>query len=333
MKLSEDKRIISYTITADDENKRLDVVARKAFHFLPLSIVFKSIRTGRITINKQKTSSNYRLKIEDSLSYEHPSSLNIFYPNLLTNANKQNHPIVWSQQQVALYKTLTILWENEHFVIVNKPVHWISHGNTPSLNEWLLWSYGENQSISFNKSPTHRLDVGTSGLVVLAKTLIGARTFTHLQQHNHLEKIYVSIVEGRIYKPILSELYLERKNKKTYVHKQANTNTKFSITHIYPIKHHGEYTLVACSIKAGKTHQIRAVCAHYKHPILGDTLYGSKQKNSQYFLHSYLLKDNSLTLPEKTLAPIPSSFNEMLNKLKITDHSLPDHLVQIDKFF
>jgi RluA family pseudouridine synthase len=310
MRLSEDKKELLYPVGSNDQGKRLDVVARKVLVFLPLSQIFSEIRKGNIRVNGQKATQNQRLYLDDTLSYRSKTPLT---HEATTPAREASPPV--SGQILQQYQSLEVLWENPDWVVVNKPIGWISHGDQPSLTHWLVWKYGQQSSLSFAMSPAHRLDVGTSGVVVLAKTVQGARLFAQQQEQLQLTKIYLALVHGHLAEPSHTTLYLSRKNKKSFIHTISQSDAKEVITSFYPLQHSQHYTLVACKITHGRTHQIRAVAAHLHHPLVGDTLYGSTQQSTGFCLHSYALLSSMQELPEVLIAPLPESFGQRLTQL------------------
>ncbi|NIZ47555.1 RluA family pseudouridine synthase [Entomospira nematocerorum] len=324
MKPSKDSTpVITYVITSDDVNKRLDVIARVVFPFLQLSQIFQAIRKGVIRVNHQKSKGNVRLIMHDTISYHGVIPEDITKVPEKTSSKVFLSPKINPRMQTE-YQHLDILLETSDIVIINKPTSWISHGSPPALTSWLQWKYGTTQSVSFNMSPVHRLDVGTSGANILAKTISGARTASDLLQQHRIKKIYLAIVEGKLEHSIHSSVYLDRINKKTFVSSYASSiSSKQAITTIHPLVSTAQYSLVACLIETGRTHQIRAVTAYHHYPLVGDMLYNTPMRartssnNQQYFLHCYLLIDESQSLFNTIKAPLPDAFIREMKNLDI----------------
>ncbi|NIZ19490.1 RluA family pseudouridine synthase [Entomospira culicis] len=329
MKLSSDSHEqISHYIKENDASKRLDVVARRAFPFLHLAEIFQAIRKGTIKVNGKKSSQKYRLVEGDILTFVAKNMQERMGESQTMHTTTARS--VFTQEEIACYQLLEILWESQDFVAINKPVGWISHGNFPSLTDWLIWKYGVEESLSFNRAPVHRLDVGTTGVIILAKTSHGARQFFQLQEEKRLIKIYLAIVDGKVSEPITSQLYLYRQENKSFCLDAPRSDAKLAITHIYPLKSRAKKSLIACVIETGRTHQIRAVCAHYHHPLSGDALYNPHSK-SGYNLHHYLFYDPSKSVKSPLIAPPPPLFIENLAQYNLTmpETTLGDNIQKI----
>lgn len=200
--------------------------------------------------------------------------------------NPKRHPVEnvdWSQ---------TIVEENEHFVVINKPYNVPVHATVDNLRENVLF-----QASQYLKCPlyvTHRLDVETTGLLMLAKTKIFQNVFNYLLQNKHVTKKYKAHSENRPPEGLIRH-YLQ--------------NGQFSpkLTSIDPIEGWQLCELVVENIKeiklpnekpgfesqilllTGRTHQIRAQMTGLNCPLFGDTLYGNENKEFPLGLKAYHL--------------------------------------------
>lgn len=164
-----------------------------------------------------------------------------------------------------------ILFENDDFIVLNKPSGLLSipdrEGKETSLKKLLQEKYGEIFTV-------HRLDKGTSGLIVFAKNQEAHKHFSHEFENRQMEKIYLGLVIGslenkkaRIDAPI-SE-HPVKKGLMT-IHRKG----KESLTDYEVLDDFGIYSWLQFQIHTGRTHQIRVHMKHTGHPIACDDLYG-----------------------------------------------------------
>ncbi len=195
-----------------------------------------------------------------------------------------------------------IVYEDEYLIGVNKPagisVQPLSPTETGTLMNGLVAKYpfladvGDEPLIA---GAVHRIDGGTSGLVIVAKDQATFDAMRKIFSERKVEKHYRALVEGRVTKqgrvscflchdPHLS--YCKMIDSKTC--KEARESL-LAETYYSPIHGSGRNTLLDVSIRTGITHQIRAQLAIAGYPIVGDTLYGAKPQNNRegFCLHSY----------------------------------------------
>lgn len=145
----------------------------------------------------------------------------------------------------------------------------------------------------------HRLDRNTCGLILFAKTDKSEKNAKKAIKEHRIKKVYQAVVCGTGLKPFSKEIaYLKKDAKQSQV-------TIFNKHVLGSVEIETDYTLkrvskglslVEVELITGKTHQIRAHLAYLKHPILGDTKYGSKEINEKYKLKRQLLVSKRLTL-------------------------------------
>lgn len=143
----------------------------------------------------------------------------------------------------------------------------------------------------------HRLDKGTSGLMVVARHPRAREKLKEQFAEHSIEREYVALVVGKLEaKPsrgarsadarsrdeeVLTFATLHGRHPKDRLRFSSKVKTgKRAVTHVTPLEHFGDYaTYVACRLETGRTHQIRVHLADNKTPILGDMLYGKPPKN------------------------------------------------------
>lgn len=150
-------------------------------------------------------------------------------------------------QQAAPYQ---ILFEDDAFVVVNKPVGIVTNGER-SLEKKLQQVYLGLQAI-------HRLDKDTSGVVLFARTAAVFEKMKELFMHKAVYKEYEALVQGQVQKNITVNSPIERES---------------AVSHVQVLKRYELYTHVRVQIETGRKHQIRIHCAKLGHPVLGEKHY------------------------------------------------------------
>lgn len=189
---------------------------------------------------------------------------------------------------------LSIVYEDEDFLLLNKGAGVVVHPThahkEDTIGNFVLYYY-DSKGFQGDFHPVHRLDRGTSGLLVVAKHPFAQEQFK-LQLHSpQFRREYLAIVwgkvdppQGRIDGPILSTGQMMRVVDPTGLP---------AVTHYETISQSQwqgrEISLVSATLESGRTHQIRVHFSHLGHPLLGDELYGAGDFLSHTGLHAYRL--------------------------------------------
>lgn len=197
-------------------------------------------------------------------------------------------------------KEIKIIWEDEDILVLNKPAGVVTtrERSTDNRNFYLEdWVKNNRPNGLPREGIVHRLDKGTSGLVVVAKTEM-AMIDLKKQFKTHLtKKIYWALVEGDF--PFEAEIDMPIKRSNYGFDKfGVSEDGKQAITTAKIIKKYKKdekiYSLIEIGLKTGRTHQIRVHMSYLRWPIVGDHLYGSKTVLGRPFLHA---RELSLNLP------------------------------------
>ncbi len=248
-----------------------------------------------------------------------------------------------------------IIFENEDYLIINKPAGLIVHGGPgitePALTDWLrkLYPFIENVGEDpLRPGLVHRLDKEASGLMVIAKN---QKSFDHFKKqfkNRRITKKYIALAYGHINKdediinfpikrahdgykmaalPTSSEAITDKNkpNNRDRGTLRAQEESREAITEFNVIKRYINYTLLEVKIKTGRTHQIRVHLYAYGHPLLGDPLYFTKKtkvRNQKINLGRIFLVASELSF--KDLNKEKQTFNielptELSNFLKKTN--------------
>ncbi len=305
-----------FTITINDDNKRVDNVVRKFLPDLPLKIIFKSLRNGDILVNNKKVKQNSRVNTGDIIS---------IYNQFLSHKRRED------KSTSGLDKN-RIIFENAHLIIYNKKLGELVHGSNDSLDrkvkEYLKQKTVE--SLSFSPGPLHRLDRNTQGLIVFSVSLAGARFFTDLLQQGYTQKFYLTVVEGTFTKKEkwVDKLSRDEKSLKSY----SSNSGKEAITIFTPIYTKNNLTVAIVEIKTGRTHQIRVQCALHNRPLAGDIKYSGNKNFKDYYLSAISLsinKKNDIINKNKIYLPFTQTDYSMLKSfLSQEEINLVDRLLK-----
>ena len=213
----------------------------------------------------------------------------------------------------------TILYEDDHILVVDKPAGMLIHPSrsrlTGTLANRVLGYYNRTgQKCAFH--PITRLDRDTFGIVLLAKNAHVHGILTGMQTEGKIQKTYHALVfggpeadSGIIDAPIARR---ELPSLLRYVNQDGKpSRTLFSV-----LERRGNVTKLELQPVTGRTHQLRVHCAHMGWPILGDPQYGSKASQSlseQMGLTSQLLCAKSLSFPH----PITGEQMELSSQLDV----------------
>ena len=279
-------------------------------HFLQFSRsqLKRWIDDGTVTVNGQTVKAKYQLQAGDRVVIEPETPVEI-------DLEPENIP-------------LDIVYEDDDVLVVNKPQGMVVHPAPGHPNHTLvnaLMYYAPLSSINGELRPgiVHRIDKDTSGLLMVAKTDRAHRSLTaQLKEKSNLRE-YVALVHGVIKEnegTIDAPLARSPKDRK----KQAVVvGGRHAVTHFRVLKRYQHYTLVACRLETGRTHQIRVHMKYINHPLAGDSLYGPRKTlpgHGQY-LHARLLGfEHPVTGEEMVFtASLPDYFEQMLSYLDRTD--------------
>lgn len=166
---------------------------------------------------------------------------------------------------------IDIIFENEDFVVINKPSGLLSVPDRiqseSSLKDLLKENYGEIFTV-------HRLDKATSGLIVFAKNALAHKTLSQLFEGREVEKFYIGLVVGNIHPSsgTIDAPIIEHPAKKGLM--TTHVKGKTSITNYSTVENFKNYSLVQFQILTGRTHQIRVHLQHIGHQLVCDDLYG-----------------------------------------------------------
>jgi 23S rRNA pseudouridine1911/1915/1917 synthase len=175
-----------------------------------------------------------------------------------------------------------VVHEDPSLAVIDKPGGVAGHALDPrqrgTVAGFLLARYPEAASVGDRLAPglVHRLDTGTSGLLVAARTHAAFLALRSAWRAGNVCKTYLAIVRGRLQSAATIEVALahDPADRRRMVAATGARRAWRATTHIEPLHVFGDRTLVRASMQTGVMHQIRVHLALHGHPVLDDALYG-----------------------------------------------------------
>ena len=205
-------------------------------------------------------------------------------------------------------KKLAILFEDDDFLVVDKPAGLVSEGSDASVEALLRLQLADPRV-----QAVHRLDRDTTGCLLFAKGAEAMDAAVRVFREHHIRKTYRTIVHER-WDATSSTLDLSIEGER-------------ALTHVTCVRANARASYLVVRIETGRTHQIRRHLAMARHPVLGDRQYGPKsvedpllQAVRRPMLHAAELLMEHPTHPERDLrvfSPIPQDFHTWLNRLRL----------------
>ena len=299
----------------NDAGSRLDKIVRRALPDLGLSQLHRMLRVGQIRLNGKRCKPADRVHAGDRITVRQlpqhqarqPQADADSPPDAVSTASGEQHLEPASQVLIEG----RILLENEHILALHKRRGTLVHGQN-SLAEAVA-RYLRSRitaSLSFRPGPLHRLDRNSSGVILFGKSVHGARRFSQLLRDHAVEKCYLALCAGdvasacRWSKPVSRD----HRTHRSHVAESGRSGRDAATadarrqerrhgsampaeTVVQPLargrNRDGEpLTLILCTIRSGRTHQIRAHAAAHGVPLAGDAKYGGGKLLGGYILHA-----------------------------------------------
>ena len=222
---------------------------------------------------------------------------------------------------------LNIVYEDEHFAVINKPQGMVVHPassyqKNDTLVNALLADLDKLSSINGVIRPgiVHRLDKDTSGLIVVAKTDEAHKSLASQIEKKTARRIYFGLCDGNFKEDNGTIDAPIARNKRDRKKMGIDPDGRRAVTHYTVLERFGKYTLVRFELETGRTHQIRVHSSHIHHPIVGDEVYGGSTalyKNGQLLHARQLVLTHPISGERMTFeAELPEYFENVLEKLR-----------------
>ena len=262
-------------------------------------------RGGGILVNDEPQNAIYLLDIGDKVTIDIPKEEGF-------------------ESLEAISKKLKVVFEDDHFLILDKPagvasIPSVNHSNTMAnyVKAYYIDSGYENHQVHI----VTRLDKDTSGLMLFAKHGYAHARLDKQLQKRAIEKRYLALVkgdgllekEGEIIAPIA-------RDEDSIITRRVAKGGKYAHTSYKVIEQFGNIYLVDIHLHTGRTHQIRVHFSHIGFPLLGDDLYGGSLTEgiSRQALHCHTLKFYNPFSGEEIgrASPLPTDFEHVVQTFK-----------------
>lgn len=324
-------------VDAKKSQKRADVYIAEMLK-ISRSKAAKFCDIGLVTLNGEKIPKNYKVKEKDVLEMSDDRD------ELLFSFEKENDGGI-SDDAVQIVKLsngdglhrenemkilkIGIIYEDEHIIVVDKPAGLLTHAKDEKSGECTLsskiFAYTRGGlargTESYRPGVVHRLDRGTCGVMVMAKTDIAFKRLTEAFEKQEVSKEYEAIVYDNIVRDSGVVTAKIQRNKKNRLKMCVGDDGREARTEFKVLERFGKFTYVSLVIKTGRTHQIRVHMDYIHHPVLGDMLYGKRRDKFKLtwpmlrskkigFLHPITFEKMEFT------AAMPYEFNRVLSILR-----------------
>lgn len=307
-------QVVQVEITEEHHGQRLDNFLITRLKGVPKSHIYRIVRKGEVRVNKGRVDVSYRLVTGDSVRIP-PIRL----------AERTEAVFVAPNLKQALEQS--ILYEDEGFLIINKPAGFAVHGGS-GVSSGIIEGLRLLRPDAHFLELVHRLDKDTSGCLVIAKKRSALRAFHTIFRDNQVQKTYIALLAGQWKKQkfVVNAPLLKNNAKSGERMVSISAHGKEAQTTFTRLKCFDIATLVEATPKTGRTHQIRVHALHLGHPIIGDERYGQddtnlffKQKGyKRMFLHAKTLHFLHPTtgVAMKIHAPLPPQLEILLQNEK-----------------
>lgn len=282
-----------FKIGDEESGTRIDIYLQKRLPETSRSFIRKLISDSKVLADGRTVKPAYIVRVGDVVEADFPEK----------NRLQKEH------------LELPVIYEDESCLVIDKPAGVLTHSKgvfnpEPTVGtfvrDYVKGLTAEREGI------VHRLDRGTSGIIIVAKTADAQKWLQKQFSTRKVEKTYFAIVNGVPISPdALIDIPIQRNPKKPQSFR-AHLNGKAAQTTYHTERAGESWALLRLTPKTGRTHQLRVHLQHLGHSIIGDTFYGGLPAK-RLLLHASELE---ITLPSKQImvftSPLPPEFKEYM---------------------
>ncbi|AWN81491.1 RluA family pseudouridine synthase [Candidatus Cardinium hertigii] len=273
--------------------------------------------------NKAILKANYLVQPQDTIT------ASIFFPPHLDSLIPED-------------KALDIVYEDEDLLVVHKPARMVTHPDkthqTGTLANALLHYYKHfplKDQLPTRPGLVHRLDKGTSGLLVVAKSSASLLALEKQFYDHKVVRTYYALIwgnpkedKGSIGVPLIKSSY----KCQVAVNSPMVGKGKHAVTHYQVIERFHHVALVKCTLETGRTHQIRVHMQHIGHPLFGDPYYGGTRivSGQQYASYKAFVHNCFKLMPHQALHAAVLGFTHPIKHSFLSfEAALPENFAKL----
>lgn len=298
-------KTFQFAVSADDAGGRLDYYLSRRLPDLSRNRAKVFIEDGFVTVDGEFCKPSYRLHKGEIVAGSYPDAD-------VETVEPEDIP-------------LTVYYEDGHVIVVEKPAGMLTHPTDEETNgtlvNALLYGYGPLTPVGAPLRPgiVHRLDRGTSGVLVVARSELAHRSLVRQFSERTTGRVYAAVVSGV---PAQESGVIDAP-----IGRSASDPTRFAVSPLAPKEALTEYwlekefkraALLRLRLRTGRTHQIRVHLSYIGYPILGDETYGGPTDLiSRPALHAHSLSFDHPTTDERMrfVSPLAGDLIELVGKL------------------
>jgi len=272
-------RRVTATVGAGEAGRRLDLWLAARLPDLSRTRIKALVDAGRVRVDGAASKAAHRLKDGERVDVVVPPPA--------------------PEEMAAEAIPLAVVFEDAHVLVVDKPAGMVTHPgagrSTGTLAAAALAHAPEIAGVGGPRRPgiVHRLDKGTSGLIVLAKSRQAYDSLTAQLQRRTMSRRYLCLAHGAIASlegMIDAPIARDPRSRVRMAVARAGTGRR-AVTRFRVLERFAGYTYLECRLETGRTHQIRVHLASLGHPVVGDATYGARRSRQPDTLPSDLVEE------------------------------------------
>lgn len=257
--MSSNNRITGhYIVPPQLSDKRLDQAAAELMPEHSRSRLQSWIKSGALTVNGAVRKPRDKVMLDDVLDLDAEPEVQV----------------TWEAEPISL----DIVYEDEHLLVINKPAGLVVHpaaGHADGTLVNALLNHAPEVENLPRAGIVHRLDKDTSGIMVVARSLIAHTSLVDQLQTRTMGREYEAVVVGSLTGGATVDAPIGR-HPQDRKRMAVVPSGKPAVTHYRLLERFAAHTHIQCKLESGRTHQIRVHMTHVRHPLVGDPAYGGR---------------------------------------------------------